>query len=86
MLDAGKPVMIGGTGTFRGSYENGQSYTHTYQSTGHWMVAVGYETDSAGNITSIIMNDPDTGKRLSSSTSQFKGFFAPDGNIWMVTY
>jgi len=86
MLDAGKPVMIGGEGTFQGTFEDGETYNRTYRSSGHWMVAVGYETDSAGNITSVILNDPDTGERLTSSKSQFLNFFAPDGNIWMITY
>lgn len=42
---------------------------------GHWMVFDGYETDDAGNITKVFVNDPNSMTTRTMSVSEFNKFW-----------
>lgn len=85
-LARGHAVPIGGEGRFVGTLADGSGrvWDHSYNGSGHWMAAVGY--DEARR--SFIVNDPDRGARMYVKEADFARFFAPDGprSAWMITY
>lgn len=84
-LAKGHAVPMGGLGRFRGTnVDNGSVWDHSYNGSGHWMTAVGWDEASK----SFLVNDPDRGARFRVSESDFARFFAPEGgsSVWMLKY
>jgi hypothetical protein len=84
-LEDGRPVLMSGSGAFSARFEDGTARARSYGS-GHYLVAVGFERDANGNLSRLVLNDPDTGRRLSMTVAAARRFFRGDGGIWMVTY
>lgn len=97
-LEAGRPVMVGGIGAFSGKFEGahdsaryghfdaGDRHARRYDGSGHWILAVGVKKDSAGKVTDVIVNDPDTGGRMTMSRADFTNFVGQNGDMWTVRY
>jgi hypothetical protein len=87
-IDDGRPVMLGGEGVFVGRFSDDARRQRPYRE-GHWMVAVGYKRDAEGRLTHVVLNDPDTGRRITQSRKDFLRFFSvtrADGGLWQVSY
>lgn len=97
-LEAGRPVMVGGIGAFNGKFESahssaryghfdaGDRHARRYDGSGHWILAVGVKKDSSGRVTDVIVNDPDTGGRMTMSRADFENFVGHNGDMWTVRY
>ena len=56
---------------------------------GHWMVFAGYETDEAGNINKVLVNDPNSMTTRTMSVAEFNKFWnknlIPGGHNYYMT-
>lgn len=95
-LDKGQPVPLGVASTFGGKVTNlphgstrypelkkGDSYEHTYGSSGHWLLTTGYKGDAA-NPTSFTVNDPDTGATVEVAADKLRDYAGGDGSFWLI--
>lgn len=84
-LDDGRPVLMSGDGWFSARFEDGAPRARSYGA-GHYLVAVGYERGADGAVRTLVLNDSDTGRRLTMDVSAARRFFGRDGALWLVTY
>lgn len=97
-IEAGRPVMVGGIGAFDGKFESahqsarygsfsaGEHQRRRYDGSGHWVLAVGVRKDGSGRVTDVIVNDPDTGGRMTMSRADFEEFVGHNGDMWTIRY
>lgn len=85
MIDAGRAVVVGGTGLFVGKRADGTEWRHSYKK-GHYVVVVGYERGADGSVRTLVVNDPDRGARFTMQVGEALTWMRGDGWIRMLTY
>ena len=81
----GRPVMVAGEGPYSAVEADGTVHARSYDD-GHWLVVVGVQRDASGQVTQVIVNNPDGGTRETMTVDAFHTFFGADGSVWDVTY
>lgn len=85
-IDEGRPVMLSGEGPFRARFESDGAARVRDYSDGHYLVVVGYERGADGQVSGLVLNDSDTGRRLKMTVADARRFFRGDGSMRMVVY
>jgi peptidoglycan hydrolase-like protein with peptidoglycan-binding domain len=65
------------------SLRNGDSYSHRYGASGHWVTVTGFRGDPS-NPTSFTVNDPDSGATVEVSRREFERHSAAGNGLWLV--